>query len=130
MTFGLAIFDAHGRQTLGMEDFTIQKLAQRVIPGERSKGNGVRTDLIVMDVPGYDPARCFVMITPRVYAGYSQPGSPDAWGYAPTYRDLGGSRIGICTYVNRRRHTGVGDNYADEWLVHTVECVVEVLRVL
>ena len=130
MSFGLRIFDGKGTQTLGMEDFTLQKLAQLVIPAERSSGEGIRTDHIVMDVPGYDPGRCFVLITPRFYAGYPQPGHPDGWGYAPTYRDLGGTRIGICTYVNRRRPTGVGGKYRDEWIVHTVECVVEVLRVL
>lgn len=113
-----------------MEDFTLQKLAHMIIPAERASGEGSRSDHILMDVPGYDPARCFVMITPRVYAGYPQPGHPDSWGYVPTYQDLGGTRIGIYTYVNRKRPTGVGGRYADEWISHIVECSVEVLRVL
>ncbi|MBD8187826.1 hypothetical protein IFU20_16700 [Pseudomonas viridiflava] len=130
LEFGLNVFDGNATQTLGMGDFTLQRLAHMIVPAERASGVGVRNDFILMDVPGYDPARCFVMITPRAYASYPQPGHPDAWGYAPTYYDLGGSRIGIYTYVNRKRPTGVGNNYADEWISHTVECSVEVLRVL
>jgi hypothetical protein len=130
MSYGMAVFDSNGVQTLGMEDFTIEKLAQMYLPAVRTMGNGIRSDYIVMDVPGYNPATCFVVITPRVYAGYSQPGRPDSWGYVPTYKDLGGTQIGIFTYVNRRRPTGYHDNYVDEWTEHTVECVVEVVRVL
>jgi hypothetical protein len=130
MSFGMAVFDANGVQTLGMEDFTIEKLAQMNLPAMRNMGNGIRSDYILMDVPGYNPATCFVVITPRVYAGYSQPGYPDLWGYVPTYKDLGGTQIGIFTYVNRRRPTGYHNNYVDEWNEHTVECVVEVVRVL
>jgi hypothetical protein len=130
MNFGMTVFDAIGVQTLGVEDFTIQKLAQMVLPANRAGGAGVKSDYILMDVPGYDPSTCFVTITPKAYAGYNQPGYPDLWGYVPTYKDLGGTRIGIYTYVNRRRPTGYHDNYVDEWVSHTVECVVEVMRVL
>lgn len=130
MEYGIEISDGNGVVTLGMADFTIQKLAELLIPAKRSNGNGVRSDYILMDVPGYDPSRCFVTITPRSYAPYAQPGYPDNWGYVPVYRDLGGTQIGIYTYVNRRRPTGVGSNYADEWLENSVECVVEVVRVI
>jgi len=130
MSFGMTVFDANGVQTLGIEDFTIQKLAQMVLPESRTGGSGTRSDYILMDVPGYNPSTCFVIITPRKYAGYNQPGRPDLWGYVPTYKDLGGSLIGIFTYVNRRRPTGYRDNYVDEWVSHTVECVVEVVKVL
>lgn len=129
MSFGIAVFDSGGIQTLGMEDFTIQKLASRVIPASRTSGSGVRSDYILMDVPGYSPDTCFVIITPRAYAAYSQPGYPDAWGYAPTYKDLGGTQIGIFTYVNYRIPTGVGSNYKDSWSEHVVESIVEVVKV-
>ncbi|KPY96960.1 hypothetical protein ALP50_200203 [Pseudomonas syringae pv. spinaceae] len=127
--YGVMVRDANGVQTLGMEDFTIRKLAVMTIPASHTSGKGTRTDYILMDVPGYDPAKCFVMITPKQYASYGQPGYPDEWGYVPTYKDLGGAKIGIFTYVNRRRATGVNNNYSDEWVEHPVESVVEVVRV-
>ncbi|KGS15126.1 hypothetical protein ALO43_101237 [Pseudomonas tremae] len=127
--YGVRVRDASNVQTLGMEDFTIRKLASMVIPASRTSGEGIRSDYILMDVPNYDPAKCFVLITPRQYASYGQPGNPDAWGYVPTYKDLGGTSIGIFTYVNRRRPTGVGGRFRDEWIEHAVESVVEVVRV-
>lgn len=127
--YGVRVRDANDVQTLGMEDFTILKLAVMTIPASHTSGKGTRTDYILMDVPGYDPAKCFVMITPKQYASYGQPGYPDEWGYVPTYKDLGGTKIGIFTYVNRRRATGVNNNYSDEWVEHPVESVVEVVRV-
>lgn len=130
MDYGIEVFDANAVRTLGMNDFTIQKLAELLIPASQTSGTGTRSDYILMDVPDYDPAKGFVTITPRAYASYSQPGYPDAWGYVPVYKDLGGTKIAIYTYVNRRRPTGVGGNYSDEWVAHNVECVVEVLRVL
>jgi len=129
MTHGLAIFDKGGALTLGMDDFTIQKLASLTIPASRAKGRGVRTDYVLMDVPGYDPSTCFVIITPKAYASYPQPGYPDTWGYTPTYRDLGGTQIGIFTYANYKNPTGIGNDYRDEWAEHVVESVVEVVRV-
>lgn len=130
MSFGIAVFDANSVQTLGMDDFTIQKLAVMTIPASRvGPTSGSRTDYILMDVPCYDPATCFVIITPKAYAGYGQPGYPDAWGYTPTYKDLGGTRIAIFTYVNRRKPAGVGNNYTNEWVQHVVESVVEVVKV-
>lgn len=127
---GIEVRDASNIQTLGMEDFTIQKLAAMVVPARYASGSGTRSDYILMDVPEYDPSRCFVLITPKVYSPNDQPGYPDGWGYIPTYRDLGGTRIGIYTYVNRKRPTGVRNNYVDEWLERTVESVVEVVKVI
>ncbi|WP_439851162.1 hypothetical protein ACTACG_07435 [Pseudomonas syringae] len=127
--YGVRVRDANSVQTLGMEDFTIRKLAVMTIAASRKSGTGVREDYILIDVPGYDPSKGFVMITPKQYAAYGQPGNPDAWGYVPTYKDLGGTQIAIFTYVNRRRATGVGGNYSDEWVEHVVESVVEIVRV-
>jgi hypothetical protein len=76
MDFGLSVFDANGIKTLGMEDFTLQKLAVMIVPAARGGGQGNNYEYIIMDVPGYDPATCFVTITPKVYAPYDQPGTP------------------------------------------------------
>lgn len=130
MSFGMEVFDGAGAKTLGMEDFTIQRLASFVVPGSKTSGTGVRTDSLVYDIPGYNPATCFVMITPRVYANYPQPGYDDNWGYTPTYKDLGGTQIGIIRYMNYKQPTGVGGNTRDAWDEKTVECVVEVVRVI
>ncbi|MEN5036734.1 hypothetical protein [Pseudomonas sp. TWI929] len=131
--YGIEIKNEFGVQTLGMQDFTIQKLASMEIPateGTRKFGNGTRSDYITWTVPGYDPATCFLLITPKYYAGYPQTGQLSQWGYLPTYKNLGGNNIAIFTYCNRRRPTGVGDDYADEWIEHTAHAVLEAVRVL
>ncbi|MRF40134.1 MULTISPECIES: hypothetical protein [unclassified Pseudomonas] len=129
--YGIRVSNSNGVEVFGMGDFTLQKMASMILPGRpRTYGDGVRRDYILMDVPGYDPATCFVMITPRAYAGYAQPGYPDNWGYLPTYKNLGGTLIGIYTYVNYRQPTNVGSNYRDKWVEHTVECVVEAVRAI
>jgi hypothetical protein len=130
MSFGIEVSDGAGAKTLGMDDFTIQRLASFVVAGSKTSGTGVRTDSLVYNIPGYDPATCFVMITPRVYANYAQPGYDDNWGYTPTYKDLGGSQIGIIRYMNYKQPTGVGGNTRDAWIEKTVECVVEVVKVI
>lgn len=130
--YGVEIRNPSNVETLGMQDFTIQKMASMEIPataGVRKVGSGTRSDYIVWDVPGYDPAKCFLMITPKYYAGYPQNGQLSDWGFLPTYRNLGGSQIAIYTYCNRRRPTGVSGNYVDEWIEHTAHCVLEAVRV-
>ncbi|SNB84685.1 hypothetical protein SAMN02745900_04477 [Pseudomonas sp. URIL14HWK12:I8] len=129
--YGVRVSNSNGAEVFGMSDFTLQKMASMILPARtRNWGSGVRSDYILMDVPGYDPNKCFVMITPRVYAGYDQPGYPDGWGYLPTYKNLGGTRIGIYTYVNYRRPTNVGGNYTDQWVENSVECVIEAVRAI
>lgn len=129
--YGIRVSNSNGVEVFGMGDFTLQKMASMILPERpRTYGDGVRRDYILMDVPGYDPSTCFVMITPRVYAGYAQTGRPDNWGYLPTYKNLGGARIGIYTYVNYRMPTNVGNDYRDKWVEHTVECVVEAVRAI
>lgn len=126
------MFDDKGVQTFGMDDFTIRKLAVLNTPRiARRFGDGVRSDYILMDVPGYDPAKCFVMITPRVYAGYDQPGTgSDLWGGVPTYRDLGGTKIGIYTYANTLRFISGSGKWVPVWVENVIESVVEVVRVI
>lgn len=129
--YGVRIRNENGVQTLGMEDFTIHRLATMEIPAAKSGGNGTRTDFITWDVPGYDPAKCFLLITPKYYAGYPQDGKTSGWGFLPTYRNLGGTQVAIFVYVNRRRQTGVGsDPWRDEWIQNTAHCIVEAVRVI
>lgn len=127
--YGIEVRDELDRQVLSMEDFTISKLASMVIPASNTYGTGTRSDYILMDVPGYDPARGFVLITPKAYSPDEQNGYGDGWGMTPSYKELGGTLIAIYTYVNRRRPTGVGNDYKDEWVQNTVESVVEVVMV-
>ncbi|QLG94963.1 hypothetical protein HZF02_24835 [Pseudomonas yamanorum] len=126
--YGLNIFDGKSVKTLGMDDFTIEKLASKVIPAINAGGGGIRYDYdIVMEVAGYDSERCFVVITPKLYAGYDQYIS-DNWPFLPTYKDLGGTKIGVRTWLNYGVYDGHRYKYA--WMSRTVECVVEVVRVV
>lgn len=131
MSYGLEVFDSNRVKTLGMEDFTITRLATMTIPKNPS-GPGARpaprTDYILMDVLGYDPATCFVLITPKAYSTGGEP-RPYGWGYIPTYKDLGGTQIAIYTYANYRDPTGIGNDYITRWVENSVECTVEVVRV-
>lgn len=130
--YGVEINNANGIQTLGMDDFTIQRLATMEIPateGTRKNGRGTRSDYILWNVPGYDPAKCFLLITPKYYAGYPQNGQISSWGYLPTYRNLGGTQVALFSYVNRRWPNGSG-GYIDEWIEHTAHCVIEAVRVI
>ncbi len=111
-----------------MDDFTLFKLAQMQVPAYNTRGYGYRTDYLLMDVPGYDPSNCFVLITPSVYAPYEQKGYSDSWGMIPTYKELGGTKIAIYTYVNRREPTGVSGNYRDAWVQNTCPSTIEAVR--
>lgn len=130
MEYGFWVFDKNEVQTLGMEDFTLQKLAVMIVPAATGGGRGSNYEYILMDVPGYDPATCFVTITPKVYAPYDQPGYPDTWGGLPTYTNLGGTRIAIYTQINYREPDGGGGGKNREmWTRNVVESVVEVVKV-
>lgn len=129
MTYGIEVFDSSGIKTLGMEDFTIQRLATFIHPAEKSSGEGTRADYTTYTVAGYDPGNCFVIITPRVYANYPQPGYADGWGYTPVYIDLGGNSFGIITYQNYLYYTGISNNYKNRWQSNSVESVIEVVKI-
>lgn len=129
MIYGLEVLDAKGVQTLGMEDFTIQRLATLTIPASRSGGLGIRGDYILINVDGYDPATCFVTITPKAYSPYPQGAGQAYWGCVPTYKDLGGTQIGIITYGNYFEVDYKGD-WIFKWKSEVVESVVEVVRVI
>lgn len=126
--YGVEIRNASNVQTLGMQDFTISRIGSMELPASGNLyGSGTRTDYITWTIPGYDPANCFILITPRVYIQEPQSG----WGsyhMLPTYRNLGGNSVAIYTYVNRRRPTGVGDDYVDEWVSNSVNCILEAIR--
>ena len=126
--YGHRVRDANGVETLGPDDFTLSTLAKFTIPAQLGAGSGViYAPTFTFDVPGYDPAKCFVLITPLAYAGYPQPGRPDGWPMLPSYKDLGGTQIGIFCYVNRREPTGTG-SYLDWWYAKTVASSIEVVR--
>ena len=126
--YGIDIRNASNVQTLGMQDFTISRIGSMEIPGsDRATGTGTRTDYITWTIPGYDPANSFILITPKVYVQEPQSGR-GSYPMLPTYRNLGGNSVAIYTYVNRRRPTGVSSNYVDEWVSHTVNCLLEAIR--
>ena len=51
------------------------------------------------------------------------------WGCVPTYKDLGGTQIGIITYCNYYEVDYKGD-WIFKWKSEVVESVVEVVRVI
>ncbi|GLX92039.1 hypothetical protein [Pseudomonas weihenstephanensis] len=129
MIYGLEVLDTKGVQTLGMEDFTIQRLAMMTIPASRRYGSGSRRDYITMDVEGYDASTCFVSITPKAYSPYPQGMGQAYWGCVPTYVDLGGTKIGIITYSNAYE-TDFEGKWVYTWAEEMVESVIEVVRVI
>lgn len=128
MSFGIQVFDENEVETLGMDDFTLQRLAIMKLQGFHSSGNGTRSDYITMDVAGYDPAKCFVLITPQRYAPYPQGASQSYWGCIPTYVDLGGTRIGIITYSNLKNWNASASRFSYSWISQMVESTIEVVR--
>lgn len=124
MSFGMSVWDVNGAQTLDMSDFTLQKLYTTNLPAQVAGGQGVNNSHILLDVPGYNPSTCFVTITPKYY----NTGASFGFNVIPTYKDLGGTQIGIVTYVNYRQPTGSGGGYTDLWRANTVECIIEVVR--
>ncbi|WP_422421418.1 hypothetical protein [Pseudomonas sp. GZD-222] len=133
MIYGVEIRSEINIATLDMTDFTLSKIASMDIPatsGGMKSGKGTRTDYITWNIPGYEPGKCFLILTPKVYAGNPQNGQISDWGVLPTYRELGGSSIAIYTYCNRRRPTGVGSNYIDEWIERACATVIEAVRVI
>lgn len=129
MSFGIAVWDSKGVETLGMSDFTIQRLAIFTIPASRGGGKGTKGDYITFDIPGYDPSTCFVTITPKVYSPYPQGEAQVYWGLVPTYKDLGGTKIGIINYCNYYE-VGYDGKWVFMWSSDVVESVIEVVRVL
>jgi len=128
MSFGINVWSENGSLTLDMGDFTLQKLAVMVLPANPSGGTvrpAPRNDYILMDVIGYDPSTCFVMITPRNYST----GAAFGRSVIPTYKDLGGTQIAIYTYANYRAPNGTG-KWLERWVESTVECVIEVVKVI
>ncbi|MGN8276752.1 hypothetical protein [Pseudomonas sp. SMN5] len=128
MSFGINVWNESGALALGMDDFTLQKLAVMILPANPSGGivrPAPRSDYILMDVAGYSPETCFVTITPRYY----NTGALFGRSVIPTYKDLGGTQIAIYSYVNYRRPNGTG-GWLESWVESTVECVIEVVRVI
>ncbi|HCJ30658.1 MAG TPA: hypothetical protein DHV63_15535 [Pseudomonas sp.] len=128
--YGIEINAANGALTLGMQHFTIKKIFETTIAkqGRGAIQEGWRTDLMEFSVAGYDPATCFVVIKPIVYAGYDQPGYDDGFGFTPTFRDIGLNKIGIVTYVNWQEYRS--DNWYKYNRTNTVAASVVVVKVL
>lgn len=128
MSFGINVWNESAALTLDMGDFTLQKLAVMVLPANPS-GTVVRlaprSDYILMDVVGYNSSTCYVTITPRYY----NTGAAFGRSVIPTYKDLSGTQIAIYTYVNYRAPNGSG-GWIERWVESTVECVIEVVKVI
>lgn len=128
--YGIELSAANGALTLGMQHFTIKKIFETNIAkqGRGAIQDGWRSDLMEFAVPGYDPATCFVVIKPAVYASYDQPGYDDGFGFTPTFRDIGPDKIGIVTYVNWREYRN--DRWYNYSRTNSVAASVVVVKVL
>lgn len=130
MSYGLRIYDSSGGINLDTDDFTMRRLARMELPAQGwTGGSGTRSSYISWTVPGYDPATCFILITPKTYASYNQGYDAPSYPVLPTYAELGGEQIAIYTYVNYRASTGTGD-WIDRWKSYTVACVIDAVKVL
>lgn len=131
MSYGLRLYNSNGVITLDTNDFTLRSLGKLELAATGvNGGSGVRNDYITWTVPGYDPATCYVIITPNAYTstdqGYGQPLGRSL----PTYTEPGGEVIRIYTYLNYRDPTGVGSDYKDRWIQYLAGCTLEAVRVL
>lgn len=129
--YGHWVFDAAGVEILGPDDFTLLSLGKYQIPEYIGDGSDaeVYTPTFTLDVPGYDSSSCYLIITPNTYnpneqLGYSHPDDR----FVPTYKDLGGTVIGIYCCQNYGMYTGVSDKYKPSWRARSAACVVEVVR--
>ncbi|QLG90777.1 hypothetical protein HZF02_16760 [Pseudomonas yamanorum] len=126
--YGLNVFDANGIKTFGMDDLTIQRLHKQTLPAMAGGGQNFKYDYIQLTIPGYDRDKCYVIFTPVNYSTYNQGSAVPAWPSVPTYVDLGGEVIGICWWSNYGVYDG--HRYKYYWRAETVECTIEVVRVL
>jgi len=109
-----------------MQDFTLQKIFEMVIPERKGEQiTSARSDYLVVTVPGYRPDDCIVSIKPMIYANYDQ-GRGYTWGCTPTFVDLGGEQIGIVCYTNGQ--TYVNDRYSYTSSYNSVQSLLEVMR--
>lgn len=131
MSYGIRVNDADGLQILGMEDFTLRKIYEAEIPAlvESSPtdfNSYVRTDTLNFTIPGYNPAKCFVVITPKTYVQTEQ-GNPTP--LTPYYKDLGGETIGVVRYLQDTWYDISNQVYRGRWRANTPVCSLEVYEV-
>lgn len=103
MSYGIEVFDESGIRTLSMADFTYKKIFEATVPQitDQWTYNRYIDDPYILTVPNYDPSTCFVFISPLgYYGGVQSDGSVATQVMTPTYRDMGGNRIGIIRYAN------------------------------
>lgn len=130
MSYGLRLYNTNGVITLDTNDFTLRSLGKMEMPASSRGGTGTRSDYITWTVPGYDPATCYVIVTPKVYTSYDQGYAVPDGPSLPTYTEPGGEVIHIYTYLNYKVPTGVGSKYVDRWTEYVQECTLEAVRVL
>ena len=129
--FGIEVYDATGTKVLGMEDFTMRKIYEAEIPAlvESSPSDFnsyTRSDTLNFTVPGYNPSKCFVVITPKSYIQTEQ-GNP--YPLTPYYKDLGGEVIGVVRYIQDNWYDAANSVFRGRWRANTPVCSLEVYEV-
>ncbi len=126
MSYGIEIYDENGVRTLGMADFTYTKIWEEDIPGVAETGPVAPYNVTV---PGYDPATCVVMFTPKAYVTGAQDGNETkaGAGCVPVYRNAGGEVVSV---IRRARGAyQVGTNPTVTVYSFTPACTMEVFRI-
>lgn len=91
MSYGIEIFDSDGNRTLGMEDFTYNKIFEVVIP----RASESDTSSYIVDVPGFVDSECIIVFTPLTYSQGEQSGGADGIGFVPVYYSAGGTLVAV-----------------------------------
>lgn len=130
MTYGIEVLDENSNVTLSMNDFTVRRIHEETVPGMGPTAwvNGVKTDYYSITVPGYDPNKCFVVISPKVYNTSEQSFASNDL-LTPQYIDVGGEVIGIIRYQQDNWFDRSNRVFRQRWRWQAVESVVEVFKV-
>lgn len=115
MSYGIEIYDSSGNRTLGMQDFTYNKIFELYIPAA-----GSDTSPYVVNVPGFVDSECVVLFTPATYTQGEQPGflQGDS-GIVPVYYSAGGTLVAVVRRALANYYDSSNQRFVDYYTTAT-----------
>lgn len=124
--FGIQLNDERGGEILGMSDFTIRKIFEATVPAATS---GDPNQPYLLTIPGYDPDKCFVLISPTSYYTYYQGDNTAGDLKVPVFKDMGGEVISIIRYNYIRDWDPSNQRWVYSYRWRSIQSTVEVFKV-